>query len=195
MTSAVVVGSGPNGLAAALTLAAEGIEVTVLEASDRLGGGARSSELTLPGLIHDECAAAHPLAIDNPFSRRFDLAGHGLTWRWPLVQYAHPLDGGAGAAAWRSVDETAAGLGRRDGRRRHSHPAFFRCHKVGPKRLALRRRYRHTGCKHTPGLRQHALENCRYWRGTAPMANRSVLGGRRTVGAKPLHGATARNNI
>jgi phytoene dehydrogenase-like protein len=120
MTSAVVVGSGPNGLAAALTLAAEGIDVTVLEASDRLGGGARSSELTLPGLIHDECAAAHPLAIDNPFSRRFDLAGHGLTWRWPVVQYAHPLDGGAGAAAWRSVDETAAGLGKHDGRRWHS---------------------------------------------------------------------------
>ena len=67
MTSAVVVGSGPNGLAAALTLAAEGIEVTVLEASDRLGGGARSSELTLPGLIHDECAAVPrvtPMAAD-----------------------------------------------------------------------------------------------------------------------------------
>jgi phytoene dehydrogenase-like protein len=115
MTSATVVGSGPNGLAAALTLAAEGIDVTVLEASDRLGGGARSAELTLPGLIHDECSAAHPLAVDTPFSRRFDLAGHGLTWRWPEIQYAHPLDDGAGAAAWRSVDETAAGLGEHDG--------------------------------------------------------------------------------
>jgi phytoene dehydrogenase-like protein len=111
MTSAIVVGSGPNGLAAALTLAAEGLDVTVLEAADRLGGGTRSSELTLPGLIHDECSAAHPLALDTPFSRRFDLGRHGLTWRWPEIQYTHPLGGGAGAAAYRSVEQTAAGLG------------------------------------------------------------------------------------
>ncbi|MEA2198929.1 MAG: hypothetical protein QOJ25_2980 [Solirubrobacteraceae bacterium] len=115
MTSAIVVGSGPNGLAAALTLASAGVEVTVLEAADELGGGTRSSELTLPGLLHDECSAAHPLAVDTPFSRRFDLEAHGLKWRWPEVQYAHPLDGGAGAAAYRSVDETAEGLGK-DGR-------------------------------------------------------------------------------
>jgi phytoene dehydrogenase-like protein len=112
MTSAIVVGSGPNGLAAAVTLAAEGVEVLVLEAADIVGGGTRSSELTLPGLLHDECSAAHPLAVDTPFSRRFDLGAHGLTWRWPEVQYAHPLDGGAGAAAYRSVEETAVGLGR-----------------------------------------------------------------------------------
>ncbi len=115
MTTAIVVGSGPNGLAAALTLASEGVEVTVLEAADKLGGGTRSSELTLPGLLHDECSAAHPLAVDTLFSRRFDLAGHGLTWRWPEIQYAHPLNGRAGAAAYRSVDETATALGR-DGR-------------------------------------------------------------------------------
>jgi phytoene dehydrogenase-like protein len=112
MTSAIVVGSGPNGLAAALALAAEGIDVTVLEAAERLGGGTRSSELTLAGLIHDECAAAHPLATDTPFSRRFDLGAHGLRWCWPEVQYSHPLDGAAGAAAWQSVDETASRLGR-----------------------------------------------------------------------------------
>jgi phytoene dehydrogenase-like protein len=111
MSTAIVVGSGPNGLAAALTLAAEGVEVTVLEAADRLGGGTRSSELTLPGLVHDECSAAHPLALDTPFSRRFDLERHGLTWRWPEIQFTHPLDGGAGAAAYRSVEHTAAGLG------------------------------------------------------------------------------------
>jgi phytoene dehydrogenase-like protein len=117
MTRAVVVGGGPNGLAAALTLAAEGVEVTVLEAAEQLGGGTRSSELTLPGLVHDDCSAAHPLAVDTPFSRRFDLAAHGLTWRWPEIQYAHPLEGGGGAAAWRSVEETAAALGDRDGKR------------------------------------------------------------------------------
>jgi phytoene dehydrogenase-like protein len=117
MTRAVIVGSGPNGLAAALTLAAEGVEVTVLEAAEQLGGGTRSSELTLPGLVHDECSAAHPLAVDTPFSRRFDLGAHGLTWRLPEIQYAHPLDGGGGAAAWRSVEQTAAALGGRDGKR------------------------------------------------------------------------------
>ena len=117
MTNAVVVGSGPNGLAAALTLAAAGVQVQVLEAADTLGGGTRSSELTLPGLIHDHCSAAHPLAVDNPFSRRFDLTAHGLTWRWPEVEYSHPLDGGGGAAAWRSVPDTATGLPDHDGRR------------------------------------------------------------------------------
>ncbi len=110
MTDAVVVGSGPNGLAAALTLAAEGVQVRLLEAADTIGGGTRTSELTLPGLLHDECSGFHPLAVDTPFSRRFDLAGHGLEWLWPQVQYAHPLDGGGGAAVWRSVDETAAAL-------------------------------------------------------------------------------------
>jgi phytoene dehydrogenase-like protein len=116
MTRAVVVGSGPNGLAAALTLAKAGVEVQVLEAADRPGGGTRSSELTLPGLIHDECSGFHPLAVDTPFSRSAELTQFGLTWRWPEVQYAHPLDGGRGAAVLRSVEETAASLGR-DGRR------------------------------------------------------------------------------
>ncbi|WP_354697936.1 hypothetical protein DSM112329_03594 [Paraconexibacter sp. AEG42_29] len=117
MATAVVVGSGPNGLAAGLTLAAAGVEVRILEMADRLGGGTRSSELTLPGLIHDECSAAHPLALDTPFSRQFDLTAHGLTWRWPEVQYSHPLDGGGGAAAWRSVEATAEALGGKDGKR------------------------------------------------------------------------------
>jgi phytoene dehydrogenase-like protein len=111
MTDAVVVGSGPNGLAAALTLAASGVQVTVLEAADTIGGGTRSGALTLPGLVHDECSGFHPLAVDTPFSRAFDLAAHGLTWRWADVEWSHPLDGGGGAAVWRSVDETAGRLG------------------------------------------------------------------------------------
>ncbi|GAB2762426.1 NAD(P)/FAD-dependent oxidoreductase [Nocardioides salsibiostraticola] len=115
MTTAVVVGSGPNGLSAALTLAAAGISVRVLEAADTLGGGVRSSELTLPGLIHDDCSGFHPLALDNAFSRAFDLTQAGLTWRWPEVQFSHPLDEGRGAAAYQSVADTAAGLGE-DGR-------------------------------------------------------------------------------
>ena len=116
MTRAVVVGSGPNGLAAALSFAKAGLQVEVLEAADTPGGGTRSSELTLPGLIHDECSGFHPLAVDTPFSREFDLARHGLTWRWPDVQFTHPLDGGRGGVGLRSVTGTAAGLGR-DGRR------------------------------------------------------------------------------
>ncbi|MDV7242253.1 MULTISPECIES: NAD(P)/FAD-dependent oxidoreductase [Rhodococcus] len=116
MTDAVVVGSGPNGLAAALTLAAEGVSVRVLEAADTPGGGTRSSELTLPGLIHDECSGFHPLAVDTPFSRAFDLESYGLSWLWPEIQYAHPLNDGRGAAAWQSVERTAAGLGA-DGKR------------------------------------------------------------------------------
>lgn len=116
MTAAVVVGSGPNGLAAAVTLARAGVRVRVLEAADTLGGGTRSAELTLPGLIHDECSGFHPFALGAPFSRSVDLAAEGLRWRQPEVQYAHPLDGGRGAAAWRSVDQTAEALGGRDGR-------------------------------------------------------------------------------
>jgi phytoene dehydrogenase-like protein len=111
VTSAAVVGSGPNGLAAARTLATAGVSVRVYEAAERLGGGSRSSELTLPGLIHDECSAAHPLALDTAFSRAAGLEAHGLEWCWPEVQYSHPLDGGRGAAAYRSVTDTIAGLG------------------------------------------------------------------------------------
>jgi phytoene dehydrogenase-like protein len=111
MTTATVVGSGPNGLAAALTLADAGIEVTVVEAADTLGGGTRSSELTVPGLVHDECSGFHPLALGSAFAKRFDLEAAGVTWRWPEVQFSHPLDGGRGAALWQSVEQTADGLG------------------------------------------------------------------------------------
>jgi len=108
---AVVVGSGPNGLAAGLTLAAAGVQVTVLEAADVPGGGTRSTVSEATGLLHDLCSGFHPLALDNAFSRHADLAAHGLAFAEPPVQYAHPLDGGRGAAAWRSVAETAEHLG------------------------------------------------------------------------------------
>lgn len=111
MPSAIIVGSGPNGLAAALTLAADGVDVTVLEASDSIGGGTRSGEMTSPGLLHDQCSGFHPLAVDTGFSRQFDLEAHGLRWALPEVQYSHPLDGGRGAAVWKSVDRTATHLG------------------------------------------------------------------------------------
>lgn len=111
MTEAVVVGSGPNGLAAALTLAASGVKVRVIEAEDTLGGGMRSAELTLPGLIHDECSAFHPMALGSEFAAKFDLTGAGLTWKRAPAQFAHPLDAGHGALHVQSVPDTAAGLG------------------------------------------------------------------------------------
>lgn len=111
MTRGVVVGSGPNGLAAAITLAQAGVAVRVLEAADRVGGGARSSQLTQPGLIHDDCAAFHPTGAASPFFQRLDLDRHGLKWLWPEAQLAHPLDGGGAGVLWRDVDRTAEGLG------------------------------------------------------------------------------------
>jgi phytoene dehydrogenase-like protein len=111
MSSAIVVGSGPNGLACAAILAKRGVEVTVIEAETRIGGGTRSSELTGDGLIHDECSATHPMAVTSPAALELELHRHGLGWAWPEVDLAHPLPGGAGASMLRSIDETAAGLG------------------------------------------------------------------------------------
>jgi phytoene dehydrogenase-like protein len=111
MSSAIVVGSGPNGLACAAVLAKRGVEVTVIEAEDRIGGGTRSSELTVPGLLHDECAATHPMAVSAPATRELELERYGLEWGWPEVDLAHPLDGSRGATMLRSLEATAAGLG------------------------------------------------------------------------------------
>ncbi|HEV2374223.1 MAG TPA: NAD(P)/FAD-dependent oxidoreductase [Streptosporangiaceae bacterium] len=108
---AVVVGSGPNGLAAAVTLAAAGLRVLVVEGAPTAGGGCRTEELTLPGFWHDTCAAGHPLAMASPFFRRFGLAGRGVSVACPQVEFAHPLDGGRAAAVTRDMVETAAGLG------------------------------------------------------------------------------------
>jgi phytoene dehydrogenase-like protein len=111
--SAVVVGSGPNGLACAATLASRGVEVTVVEAEEEIGGGTRTSELTEPGLLHDECSATHPMAVASPavISPGIELERHGLEWAWPEVDLAHPLDGGGGGVMLRSLEATAAGLG------------------------------------------------------------------------------------
>ena len=108
---AVVVGSGPNGLAAAVELTRVGLSVRVLEAHDDIGGGTRTEELTLPGFRHDVCSAIHPLALASPFFDRFDLAARGVEFVQPEIPLAHPLDGGRAAVLHRSVDETAVGLG------------------------------------------------------------------------------------
>ena len=108
---AVVVGSGPNGLAAAITVAQTGRSVLVLEAADTPGGGARTAELTLPGFRHDVCSALHPLAVGSPYLSTLPLAEHGLEWVHPQHPVAHPLDDGRAAVLERDVDATAANLG------------------------------------------------------------------------------------
>ena len=107
----VVIGSGPNGLAAAVALAQAGLAVVVLEGADTIGGGTRTAELTLPGFHHDVCSACHPMAILSPFLRTLPLEAHGLRWVLPPVALAHPLDDGPAVLLLRSVDETARGLG------------------------------------------------------------------------------------
>lgn len=111
MLDAVVVGSGPNGLAAAVTLAEAGLSVTVLEARDEIGGGTRTAELTVPGVLHDVCSAVHPLGAVSPFLAARPLDDHGLAWRHPEVAMAHPLDGGRAAVVQRSLDATVEALG------------------------------------------------------------------------------------
>jgi phytoene dehydrogenase-like protein len=108
---AIVVGSGPNGLTCAAVLARAGMKVTVLEAEATIGGGTRSSELTLPGLLHDDCSAVHVMAVGARSLTGLGLERHGLQWCWPEVDLAHPLDGGGAGVLVRSLTDTAGGLG------------------------------------------------------------------------------------
>jgi phytoene dehydrogenase-like protein len=112
---AVVVGAGPNGLAAAIALARAGASVLVVEAEDEVGGGTRSAELTLPGFTRDICSAVHPFGILSPFFRELPLAEHGLVWLRPRASIAHPMPDGPTVMLYRSLERTAGGLGR-DGR-------------------------------------------------------------------------------
>lgn len=109
--TAYVIGSGPNGLTAAILLARAGFDTTVLEAQPGLGGGMRSEALTLPGFVHDVCSAVHPLAVSSPAFGEFPLAEHGLEWIYSPAGVAHPLDDGSAVLAYRSVEQTAAQLG------------------------------------------------------------------------------------
>jgi phytoene dehydrogenase-like protein len=108
---ALVIGSGPNGLAAAITMAQNGKSVLVYEAEAEIGGGARSAELTLPGFIHDVCSAVYPLAAGSPFLRTLPLTEHGLEWIQPPAALAHPFDDGTAVILERLVSATASHLG------------------------------------------------------------------------------------
>jgi phytoene dehydrogenase-like protein len=111
VSDAIIVGAGPNGLACAAALATHGVGVTVIEAAETIGGGTRSSELTLPGLLHDDCSAVHAMAVGSPALSTLGLERYGLEWAWPEVDLSHPLDGGSAGAMLHSIDDTAAGLG------------------------------------------------------------------------------------
>jgi phytoene dehydrogenase-like protein len=108
---AVVIGAGPNGLAAAITLARSGCSVVVYEAADTIGGGTRTKDLTLPGFRHDVCSTIHPLALASPFFRSVPLADYGVEWVQPEIPLAHPLPDGSAAAAYRSLEATGTTLG------------------------------------------------------------------------------------
>src|SRR5438045_8401564 len=108
---AIVVGSGPNGLSAAITIQQAGLSVLIVEAKNTIGGGLRSAELTLPHFIHDVCSAIHPLAVGSPFFKTLPLEQHGLEFIYPPVAAAHPFDDGNAAVLYSSVEQTAQALG------------------------------------------------------------------------------------
>ncbi|HTK17958.1 MAG TPA: NAD(P)-binding protein, partial [Mucilaginibacter sp.] len=108
---AIVVGSGPNGLAAAILMQQNGLSVLLIEGKQTIGGGMRSAELTLPGYLHDICSAIHPLAVSSPFFETLPLAQHGLEFIYPDIAAAHPFADGSAAFLKHSIEETAAQFG------------------------------------------------------------------------------------
>lgn len=112
MSTAIVVGAGPNGLAAAVRLAQAGLDVTVLEGADTIGGGTRSGPFdeAHPEIVVDHCSAFHPLGVSSPYLRTLPLAEHGLRWSWPEIDCAHPRDDGGAALLFRDIEQTAAGF-------------------------------------------------------------------------------------
>jgi phytoene dehydrogenase-like protein len=122
---AIVVGSGPNGLAAAIAVAEKGGSVLLLEAASEIGGGVRTAELMRPGVKHDVCSSVYPLAIASPYLSRLPLEKHGLSWVQPKAAVAHPLDDGTAVLLKTSLEETAEGLGEDAGRYRALLSSFI----------------------------------------------------------------------
>lgn len=108
---AIVIGSGPNGLSAAILMAQQGLKVHIIEAEETIGGGTRTKELTEPGFLHDVCSAVHPTAVASPFLSTLPLKDFGLEWVYPEVAAAHPLENGEAVLGYQSLDKTLEGLG------------------------------------------------------------------------------------
>src|SRR5687767_14967936 len=108
---AVIIGGGPNGLAAAITMQQQGLSALIIEAAPTIGGGARSAELTIPGYVHDICSAIHPLAAGSPFFQQLPLSDFGLEYIYPRINAAHPMDNGDAPALYSSIADTAAQFG------------------------------------------------------------------------------------
>src|SRR6266487_3400311 len=134
---AIVIGAGPNGLAAAITLAQASRSVLLYEAKDTIGGGARSMGLTLPGFVHDVCSAIHPLGMGSPFLRTLPLEQYGLEWLQPSMPLAHPFDDGTAAVLDRSIEATSTTLGHdADAYRKLMEPLAASWHKLATDVLA-----------------------------------------------------------
>src|SRR5437870_3304056 len=125
MLDAIIIGTGPNGLAAAITLQREGLQTLIIEGQDSPGGGVRTAELTLPGFKHDICSAIHPLAVSSPFFKELPLHHHGLQWITPPVAVAHPLNNGSAAALINTLEKTAQELGADGENYRHLMQKFL----------------------------------------------------------------------
>lgn len=194
---AVVVGSGPNGLAAAIALAREGFSVRVIEGHDRPGGGARSAELTLPGFRHDVCSAVHPMGLASPFFRELGLERHGLEWIHPDLPLAHPLDRGEVAVMERSVEATAARFDAVSGRayRRLFAPLLPHFDELMEDLLAPLRLPRHPWAMAAFGLRlpPSALAAARAW--FTDEKARALLAGNAAHSVLPLDSPISTNAV
>jgi phytoene dehydrogenase-like protein len=184
---AIVIGAGPNGLSAAIRLALAGRGVTVYEALDTIGGGLSSATLTLPGFVHDVCSAVHPVAVASPFWRTLPLSQHGLAWIQPPAAVAHPMDEGPSAIAWRSLDQTAAGLGEdADAYRRLFGPIVAAWPKLVPTVLGTPRLPAHPIALARFGLRALMPATTRAARHFATARARGLLAGNAAHSMLPL---------
>ena len=194
---AVIIGSGPNGLAAAVYLAQEGASVHVIEAHDQIGGGARTAELTLPGFHHDVCSAIHPMGVASPFLKTLPLDRFGLEWIHPEIPLAHPFDDGSAAVLLRSIGETAATFNAASGRsyRRLFEPLIGDFEKTLPDLLAPPRFPEHPFGMLKFGLRAlpSTLESARAW--FSDEKARALLAGNAAHSLLPLDRLLATNAI